>query len=830
MTTPVRTLRIRRLLGAVAVCFLFSHSVEAASITLAWDPNAEPTLSGYILYYATTSGAVSGTYSNSIDVGNVTQWTIAGLTNGQQYYFALKAYDANGQSPFSAEISQVAAPADMTVTSAHTGNFTQGQVGASYALTVSDVAGAGQVVGTVTVVDTLPAGLTATAMSGTGWTCTVATATCTASGILGGGSSYPPITLTVNVSSGAAASVANSVTVSGGGETNTANDTGTDVTTINSLTADLTVASAHTGNFTQGQVGATYTLTVSNIGAAATAGTVTVVDTLPASLTATAMSGTGWTCTVATVTCTTSSVVASSGSYPAITLTVSVSGSAPSSVTNSVTVSGGGETNAGNDTGSDPTTVIATTPNLTVASTHSGSFAQGQVGATYTVTVSNVGNGSTAGTVTVVDTLPTGLTATALSGSGWTCTVATRTCTTSTVLANGASYPAITLTVTVASTALASVTNSVTVSGGGDTTTGNNTGTDATTVSPTVATVSVNPTSANLQVGQTVNLTGQAFDGNNNPMPSVTLNWSTSNAGLASLSATTGAAVTVTAAGVGSPTITVSASGKSATAAITVTPAPTIASVTVTPASKALLTGQTQQFVALAFDASNNPIAGAAFTWTTTSGTVAPLSATTGSTVNVTPTAVGTATIRATATSNETFAEATVTVTAPPTVTSVVITGATPNIALGDLRTLQAQGFDASNNLVPTAAFTWTTSASTIARLVANAGSSVDVQGYSAGSATITATETASTRSATATVTIATSDTVSWDTFTGTNGTALTAHAPDASQVGGGWTVSGSAAPTLQSGLARVTTAGTAASRIYATQDATLSDVGLATD
>src|SRR5207237_2640909 len=132
--------------------------------------------------------------------------------------------------------------------------------------------------------------------------------------------------------------------------------------------------------------------------------------------------------------------------------------------------------------------------------------------------------------------------------------------------------------------------------------------------------------------------------------------------------------------------------------------------------------------------------------------------------------------------------------------------------------------------VVPTAAFTWTTSASNIARLVTAAGSSINLQGYSAGSATITATETGSTRSANATVTIATSDTLSWDTFTGTNGTALTAHMPDSSQVGGGWTATGSAAPTLQSGLASVTTAGAASSRVYATQDATLSDVQLAAD
>ena len=44
---------------------------------------------------------------------------------------------------------------------------------------------------------------------------------------------------------------------------------------------DLTIAKAHTGAFSQGQMGATYTLTASNVGSLATTGTVTVSDTLP---------------------------------------------------------------------------------------------------------------------------------------------------------------------------------------------------------------------------------------------------------------------------------------------------------------------------------------------------------------------------------------------------------------------------------------------------------------------------------------------------------------------------------------------------------------------
>ncbi len=55
----------------------------------------------------------------------------------------------------------------------------------------------------------------------------------------------------------------NSVTVSGGGQNNTTNDTDTDPTTINQL-PDLTINKSHVGNFTQGQVGATYSLTATN--------------------------------------------------------------------------------------------------------------------------------------------------------------------------------------------------------------------------------------------------------------------------------------------------------------------------------------------------------------------------------------------------------------------------------------------------------------------------------------------------------------------------------------------------------------------------------------
>ena len=139
-------------------------------------------------------------------------------------------------------------------------------------------------------------------------------------------------------------------------------DAATSPTSFKTSASDLTAASTHTGNFTQADVGDTYTLTVTNVGTSATSGTVTLADTLPAGLTATAMSGTDWTCNVSTLTATRSDALAAGASYSPITLTVNVAANAPASVTNSVSVSGGGESNTANDTGGDMTAITALTP------------------------------------------------------------------------------------------------------------------------------------------------------------------------------------------------------------------------------------------------------------------------------------------------------------------------------------------------------------------------------------------------------------------------------------------------------------------------------------
>ena len=180
---------------------------------------------------------------------------------------------------------------------------------------------------------------------------------------------------------------------------------------------DLTITKSHSGNFVQGQMGAQYTITVTNSGGAATSGTVTMTDTLPASLTATAISGTNWSCTLATLTCTRSDALAAGGSYPAITLTVNVAGNAPVSITNTATVSGGGETNISNDAANDLTTVTAVGGLIHVGGAPGHPVVTNQV-----MTFNYTPVGTNDAVVILIGCRSPGVTSMSLTATGWTFT------------------------------------------------------------------------------------------------------------------------------------------------------------------------------------------------------------------------------------------------------------------------------------------------------------------------------------------------------------------------------------------------------------------------
>ncbi len=154
----------------------------------------------------------------------------------------------------------------------------------------------------------------------------------------------------------------------------------------------------------------------------------------------------------------------------------------------------------------------AATPDLTITLTHNGNFSPGSSGPSYTITVSNLLFASAAGSVMVADTLPPGVTATAISGGGgWRCTLANLTCTNTDGLAAGASFPPITINVNVAANVPGIITNSATVSGGGDTSPANNTAAD--TIIVRTGSTSLASSSSSVSLGQPVTLTATLTPG-----------------------------------------------------------------------------------------------------------------------------------------------------------------------------------------------------------------------------------------------------------------------------------------------------------------------------
>ena len=157
--------------------------------------------------------------------------TAAGPTAATMTFTASETWGAIMAS-FRAAVSGPPLPADLVVSKTHAAPFTQGQVGATYTLTVTNLAGSGSTNGLVTVTDSLTLRVDAYGNHRRQLDVHAARWPRTRGDVLAAGQSYPPITLTVSVASTAPASVTNTASVSGGGETNTANDTASDVTVI----------------------------------------------------------------------------------------------------------------------------------------------------------------------------------------------------------------------------------------------------------------------------------------------------------------------------------------------------------------------------------------------------------------------------------------------------------------------------------------------------------------------------------------------------------------------------------------------------------------------
>jgi hypothetical protein len=91
-----------KLVVMVLLLVAMACAVIGATVTVAWDPSPDGTVTGYKLYY----GVGVRSYTNQLDVGSALQATDTNMTVGQTYHFAATAYNALGtESVFSDELT-----------------------------------------------------------------------------------------------------------------------------------------------------------------------------------------------------------------------------------------------------------------------------------------------------------------------------------------------------------------------------------------------------------------------------------------------------------------------------------------------------------------------------------------------------------------------------------------------------------------------------------------------------------------------------------------------------------------------------------------------------
>ncbi len=138
----VKLLVLKLIITAFPILVLQSSVHAGQSITLAWDASGDSSAAGYKIYYGTTSR----NYTNSVDVGNVTNATLNLPETGVTYYFAATTYDSAGnESDFSNEttgyVAQVSSVASaLTAVTSGGGQFgftVTGTFGASYIVQAS---------------------------------------------------------------------------------------------------------------------------------------------------------------------------------------------------------------------------------------------------------------------------------------------------------------------------------------------------------------------------------------------------------------------------------------------------------------------------------------------------------------------------------------------------------------------------------------------------------------------------------------------------------------------------------------------------------------------
>ena len=254
---------------------------------------------------------------------------------------------------------------------------------------------------------------------------------------------------------------------------------------------------------------------------------------------------------------------------------------------------------------------------------------------------------------------------------------------------------------------------------------------------PTVASISVTPSTLTLIKGKTSQLTATPRDSAGSVLAGQTITWATSSSSVATVSSTG----VVTAVATGTATITAASNGHSDSSAITVVNAP-VASVAETPDSATIIIGGSVQLSASALDSSGNVLTGRTITWSAADSTIASVSAS-GLVKGV---AAGLTQVYATSEGKRDSSTITVS-EAPPA--SVAVTPSSVSLVVGASKQASATVRDANGNVLTGQTVTWKSSATGVAT-VSSGGM---IQAVAVGSATVTATSGGKSGTAAITVT-----------------------------------------------------------------------------
>jgi uncharacterized repeat protein (TIGR01451 family) len=400
--------------------------------------------------------------------------------------------------------TNVTAVADVSITKGDAPDPVNASTTLTYTLDVSNAGPSSA--STVSVVDTLPAGVAFVSASGTGWTCGHVSGTVTCTRPTLAVTAAPAITITATAPAEGGSITNNASVTAAEFDPTAANNAASTSTTVTPV-ADLSITKSDSPDPANVSSPLAYTIQITNLGPS-TANNLTVTDNLPAGVGFVAAAGSGWTCGEAAgaVTCTRPALAA--GVAPAITINVTTPAS-PGVISNTGTVSAASPNDPapGNNTDTETTSVAVVTADVSITKGDAPDPVNAGATLTYTLNVGNAGP-DPATSVTVVDDLPAGAAFGSATGTGWTCVHAAGvvTCTRAS-LAVGAA-PAITISVT-APSAAGTITNTAAVTAAeADNNTANNTASAQTTVAP-VANLSITKTdgSTTYTPGETVTYT-----------------------------------------------------------------------------------------------------------------------------------------------------------------------------------------------------------------------------------------------------------------------------------------------------------------------------------